>query len=40
MPFSSLLVDVKNNIPKEGTFFKKVEDDKIRDRCNFRKVCG
>jgi hypothetical protein len=35
----SLLVDVENNIPKEETFFKKVEDDKIRDKCNFRKVC-
>jgi len=35
----SLLVDVENNIPKEEKFFKKVEDDKIRDRCNFRKVC-
>ena len=35
----SLLVDVKNNVPMEETFFKKVEDDRIRDRCNFRKVC-
>jgi hypothetical protein len=35
----SLLVDEENNIPKEEAFFKKVEDDKIRDRCNFRKVC-
>jgi len=35
----SLLVDVENNKPKEEAFFKKVEDDKIRDRCNFRKVC-
>ena len=35
----SLLVDEENNIPKEETFFKKVEDDKVRDRCNFRKVC-
>jgi hypothetical protein len=35
----SLLVDVENNEPKDEAFFKKVEDDKIRDRCNFRKVC-
>ncbi len=35
----SLLVDQEKNIPKEETFFKKVDDDKIRDRCNFRKVC-
>ncbi len=35
----SLLVDVENNIPKEEKFFKKVEDDRIQDRCNFRKVC-
>jgi hypothetical protein len=35
----SLLVDVENNKPKDEEFFRKVEDDKIRDRCNFRKVC-
>jgi hypothetical protein len=35
----SLLVDVESNVPKEERFFKKVEDEKIRDRCNFRKVC-
>jgi hypothetical protein len=35
----SLLVDVENNIPKEERFFKQVEDERIRDRCNFRKVC-
>lgn len=35
----SLLVDVENNVPKQESFFKKVENDKIRDRCNFRKVC-
>jgi hypothetical protein len=35
----SLLVDVDNNVPKDERFFKKVEDDKIRDRCNFKKVC-
>ena len=35
----SLLVDVENNVPKEEKFFSKVEDDRICDRCNFRKVC-
>ena len=35
----SLLVDVENNVPKEERFFKKIEDNRIRDRCNFRKVC-
>lgn len=35
----SLLVDEENNIPKDETFFKKVVEDKIRDKCNFRKVC-
>ena len=35
----SLLVDLESNIPKEERFFKKLEDDRIRDRCNFGKVC-
>jgi hypothetical protein len=35
----SLLVDVENNIPKEEIYFKKIEDGRIRDRCNFKKVC-
>jgi hypothetical protein len=35
----SLLVDVENNDPKGEDSFRKVEDDKIRERCNFRKVC-
>jgi hypothetical protein len=35
----SLLVDVNNNVPKDEKFFKKVGDDRIRDRCNFKKVC-
>jgi len=35
----SLLVDVNENVPKEEAAFRKVEDDRIRDRCNFRKVC-
>lgn len=36
----SLLVDVENNLPKEEEFFKKIDDERIRSRCNFRKVCG
>jgi len=35
----SLLVDVEKNKPKDEAFFKRVEDDKLRDRCNFKKVC-
>jgi hypothetical protein len=35
----SLLVDAKNNVPKSERFFRKVRDDRIRERCNFRKVC-
>ena len=35
----SLLVDVENNVSKEEKFFLKIEDDRIRERCNFRKVC-
>ncbi len=35
----SLLVDVEKNIPKEEQFFEKVEDERIRNRCNFKKVC-
>jgi CRISPR/Cas system-associated exonuclease Cas4 (RecB family) len=35
----SLLVDVGNNVPKEEDAFLKVEDEKIRANCNFRKVC-
>lgn len=35
----SLLLNVDNNVPKDEKFFKKVEDDRIRDRCNFKKVC-
>jgi len=36
----SLLVDVGENVPKEETAFQKVEDERIRSGCNFRKVCG
>ncbi len=35
----SLLVDVENNVPKEKRFFKKVEDVRLREGYNFRKVC-
>lgn len=35
----SLLTDVENNVPKEERAFKKIEDDKVSQRCNFRKVC-
>ena len=35
----SLLIDVKNNTPKEEDKFPKVEDEKIRANCNFKKVC-
>jgi hypothetical protein len=35
----SMLINVENNIPKEETAFKKVDDDKIRGWCNFKKVC-
>jgi hypothetical protein len=34
----SLLVDVGENVPKEEQAFLKVEDDRIRRSCNFRKV--
>ena len=35
----SLLLDVDNNIPKDEKFFKRTEDDRIRDKCNFKKIC-
>jgi CRISPR/Cas system-associated exonuclease Cas4 (RecB family) len=35
----STLVDVDNNVPKEEEAFQKVEDDRIRSGCNFKKVC-
>ena len=35
----SLLVDVEENVPKEEAAFQKVEDEKVRTSCNFRKVC-
>jgi CRISPR/Cas system-associated exonuclease Cas4 (RecB family) len=35
----SLLVDVEANISKDESFFKPVEDKRISDGCNFRKIC-
>ena len=35
----STLVDVDNNAPKKEEAFQKVEDDRIRSSCNFKKVC-
>ena len=35
----SLLLDVDDNVPKDEKFFKKTEDDRTRDRCNFKKIC-
>lgn len=35
----SMLVDVENNIPKDESFFMKIGDERLRDRCNFRKIC-
>jgi hypothetical protein len=35
----SLLVDVGENVPQAEDAFQKIEDERIRDRCNFRKVC-
>ena len=35
----SLLVDVGENVPKEEEAFQKVEDERVRADCNFRKVC-
>ncbi len=30
---------VSDNIPKEEIAFQKVEDERVRAGCNFRKVC-
>ena len=35
----SLLVDVGKNIPKREDAFQKVEDERVKADCNFRKVC-
>jgi hypothetical protein len=31
---------VENNVPKDEEAFQKVEDERVRADCNFRKVCG
>jgi CRISPR/Cas system-associated exonuclease Cas4 (RecB family) len=36
----SLLVDVNENTPKDEKAFSKIEDERIRAGCNFRKVCN
>jgi hypothetical protein len=36
----SLLVDADENVPKEEAAFQKVEDERVKASCNFRKVCG
>ena len=35
----SLLVDVGENVPKDEEAFQKVEDERVKADCNFRKVC-
>jgi hypothetical protein len=35
----SLLVDVGENVPKAEEAFQKVEDERVKVGCNFRKVC-
>jgi hypothetical protein len=35
----SLLVDVGENVPKDEDAFQKVEDERVRADCNFRKIC-
>ena len=35
----SLLIEVGENGPKNEEAFEKVEDERIRAGCNFRKVC-
>jgi hypothetical protein len=35
----SLLVDVGENVPKDEDAFQKVEDERVKADCNFRKVC-
>ena len=36
----SLLADVGENVPKEEEAFLKVEDERVRADCSFRKVCN
>ena len=35
----SLLINIGKNVPKEEDEFQKVEDERVRAGCNFRKVC-
>ncbi len=35
----SLLVDADGNVPKNEEAYQKVEDERVRVSCNFRKVC-
>jgi hypothetical protein len=35
----SLLVDVDNYVPEEEEAFLRIEDERIRTNCKFRKVC-
>jgi len=35
----SLLVDVGENVTKDEEAFLKVEDERVKTDCNFRKVC-
>jgi hypothetical protein len=37
--FLLLLVDVVGNVPKDEEAFQKVEDERVKASCNFRKVC-
>ena len=34
-----LLIDMKANIPKDESCFKRVDDKRISNQCNFRKIC-
>jgi hypothetical protein len=34
-----LLLNVAGNVPKDEDAFQKVEDERVRAGCNFRKVC-
>ena len=35
----SLLIDVGENVAKDENAFLKVEDERVKADCNFRKVC-
>ncbi len=34
-----LLIDMTANIPKDESCFKRVDDKRISNQCNFRKIC-